>query len=509
MRRDRCSGDHFRAALAASALLFSAACGESDSAAPDAGSGGVAGGGEVGGGEGGGGGERGGEGGVGGEVGGGGAGGGGGERGGEGGVGGEGGGGVCEYAPAGDDPEFIAPAFDCRDDPFSPTFLRGVVGTLAQSAWSGRKFDTAGLASARDWIREQFLCIGLTPGAPSLPGAPADAFDQPFSTLGDQMGACEISGWEFSAAAEDAGGGGAGGEDAAGGSGGGGGEGGGGGGGEGGSACYSGHSDGEAEGPAEPEEAVPEGGDLREFTNIVGSIPGAGDLAHEVIVVGAHMDHMGHYGQEGNRLVLGADDNGTGILALLSLAKSLVEAPPEVPDRRTIVFVAWGIEEDPFYIRGSRAFFEQLAPGAQEQIVYYVNFDMIGHYSDHGMLYVLGTYPGSPARTLLDARRCDYDGLQIHLGSRGQSSDQVTFCQNEVPYAFFWAENDCYHQPCDTPDTIDYETLPAILHAGRDLVADLSIEADLATPRSSFPTDYLRAYPGLGDLGPTCRYQGE
>ncbi|MBM4362822.1 MAG: M28 family peptidase [Deltaproteobacteria bacterium] len=364
------------------------------------------------------------------------------------------GGGVCEYPPEADGvPDFPAPDFDCADDAFSLTFAQGVIGTLAQSAWGGRKFGTPGLDAARDWIREQFACVGLTPGAPSLPGAPSGTFDQPFTTLGVAMHACDISGWSYVGESEE------------------------------------------------------EGGEAHDFTNLVGSIAGSGDLAHEVIVVGAHMDHLGHYGVEGNQMVLGADDNASGILALLSLAKSLVESPPERADRRTVVFVAWGVEEDPFYRRGSRAFFEQLQPGAAEQIMYYVNFDMIGHYSDDGMLYALGTYEGSPAQALLEARAGTYGEVEIGLGERGESSDHVTFCENEIPYTFFWAENDCYHRPCDTPDAIDYDHLPDILRAGRDLVADLSVEPDLLTPRSSFASDYTAAYPELGDLAETCGFQ--
>jgi hypothetical protein len=368
----------------------------------------------------------------------------------DGGAGGEGGGGICESAPDADEvPEVPAPPFDCDDDPFGPTFLRGVIGTLAQSDWGGRRFGTPGLDRARDWIRAQFECVGLTPGAPSLPGAPADTFDQPFTAQGDPMDACEISGWSDL------------------------------------------------------------GGETYDFTNVVGSIPGAGDLVHEVVVVGAHMDHLGHYGAEGNRMVLGADDNASGVLALLSLARSLVEAPPEMPDRRTLVFVAWGAEEAPFYLRGSRAFFEQLDPGAAEQIMYYVNFDMIGHYGDHGMLYALGTYPDNPARALLEAREGEYGDVEIGLGDRGEASDHVAFCENEIPYTFFWAESDCYHQPCDTPDTIDYAHLPDILRAGRDLVAALAVEPDLATPRSSFAEDYTAAFPDLGDLAETCGFEEE
>jgi hypothetical protein len=343
--------------------------------------------------------------------------------------------------PAGGDDTGLSP-FDCTADPFSEPFMRGAIETLAQEEWEGRKFDSEGLRLAAQWIAVQFACVGLTPGASALPGAPNGTFEQTFETDGDEIEpASDISDYTYDPGA-----------------------------------TYS-------------------------FTNIVGSIPGGGTLAREVIVVGAHMDHFGRYGKERNAMVLGADDDASGILALLAMAKQLLDEGLSA-DRRTIVFAAWGIEEDPFYIRGSQAFIEALDATAKDRIMYYVNFDMVGAYDHYETVYAMGThdavdgYGASPGNTLMASIADSYPELNTDLGERGSSSDHVTFCANGIPYVFFWTEDDCYHRSCDTGENIDYEHMAAIIRMATHLTMALATKPDLATAREEFPNAYEAAYPG-------------
>ena len=77
--------------------------------------------------------------------------------------------------------------------------MNGVIETLAQEEWEGRKFDSEGLGLAAEWIAVQFACLGLTPGAPALPGAPDGTFEQPFETAGDEIEpASDISDYTYS-----------------------------------------------------------------------------------------------------------------------------------------------------------------------------------------------------------------------------------------------------------------------------------------------------------------------
>jgi hypothetical protein len=320
-----------------------------------------------------------------------------------------------------------AKASECGGDAFSEDYARSVISTLAQDAWAGRKYDSNGLRAATQWLEQQFACMGLKPGAPAL-GLSTDGFAQAFSAQGDDLD--------------------------------------------------------DNDDAFEPDRAYP-------LTNVVGSIEGRGALADEVVVVGAHLDHLG---KRGSAVVPGANDDASGILALLAIAKHLLPSAPR-DSQRTVVFVGWGVEEYPFYLRGSAAFFKGVPAAKQARIVYYVNFDMIGSYAQESTVHVLGTYPGSPALKMMKAIAPTVPALEIGLGGRGESSDHVTFCEHGIPYAFFWTSDTCYHKPCDRADHIDYAHLPDILRSAAALVQALAVEPGLMEARKAFPAAFAKAWP--------------
>lgn len=326
----------------------------------------------------------------------------------------------------------------CDGDAFGEEFARYVIGTLAQPAWEGRRFDSKGLENTEIWVKAMFECVGLKPGAGGLPGLPTDAFEHPFETSADDTGEIPPD---------------------------------------------------MLEGPYK-------------FTNVIAHVPGSGALAGEYIVVGAHMDHLGNT-EEG--LIVGADDDASGILALLALSKKLAASPPG-GDRRTVVFAAWGIEEDPFYRRGSAAFLDEIEkadPAGKDKIMYYINFDMIGGYKHDKdgtpQVYALGTYSGSVARGILDEIGPSYPTIDTSLGSLGASSDQVSFCLQKIPYVFFWTNDKNYHSPDDTVENIDFEHIGPILGEASELLGRLAIEPDLATNKAAFDPDGLAEQLGGQD----------
>ncbi|HEX2451187.1 MAG TPA: M20/M25/M40 family metallo-hydrolase [Gemmatimonadales bacterium] len=78
--------------------------------------------------------------------------------------------------------------------------------------------------------------------------------------------------------------------------------------------------------------------------NVVGILPGADSaLRHEAVIVGAHYDHLG-IGKPvaGDSIYNGADDNGSGVIATLAIARALASGPPP---KRTIVFLLTTGEE--------------------------------------------------------------------------------------------------------------------------------------------------------------------
>ncbi|HZH31198.1 MAG TPA: M20/M25/M40 family metallo-hydrolase [Pyrinomonadaceae bacterium] len=108
--------------------------------------------------------------------------------------------------------------------------------------------------------------------------------------------------------------------------------------------------------------------------NVLGVLPGAdAKLASEAVLLSAHMDHIGvGAGQTGDRIYNGADDDASGVVAVLELARALgAGARP----KRTVYFVLFGSEERGGY--GSQYFLSR-PPVALTQMVANLQFEMIG-----------------------------------------------------------------------------------------------------------------------------------
>ncbi|HEV2882964.1 MAG TPA: M20/M25/M40 family metallo-hydrolase [Pyrinomonadaceae bacterium] len=109
--------------------------------------------------------------------------------------------------------------------------------------------------------------------------------------------------------------------------------------------------------------------------NVLGVLPGAdAKLAHEAVILSAHMDHIGvGTGQTGDQIYNGADDDASGVVAVLELARALAGAG--APPKRTVYFVLFGSEERGGY--GAQYFLAR-PPVALTQMVANLEFEMIG-----------------------------------------------------------------------------------------------------------------------------------
>jgi Zn-dependent M28 family amino/carboxypeptidase len=108
--------------------------------------------------------------------------------------------------------------------------------------------------------------------------------------------------------------------------------------------------------------------------NAIGVLPGAdAKLSNEVVLLSAHMDHIGvGTGQTGDQIYNGADDDASGVVAVLELARSLAAG---ARPKRTVYFVFFGSEEKGGY--GARYFLSR-PPVPLAQMVANLEFEMIG-----------------------------------------------------------------------------------------------------------------------------------
>ena len=203
-------------------------------------------------------------------------------------------------------------------------------------------------------------------------------------------------------------------------------------------------------------------------TNVVGLVPGAGALAADVVVIGAHYDHLG---VKEHALYAGANDNASGVAVLLAIARSLAVQPPAV--RRALLVVAFDAEEQGF--AGSQAFVAR-PPVPLARVSAAVVLDMLGrpgHPAFGDRLLVLGLEKSAALRAAF-ARSGALDGAfealraGLHLaeeipGGRRSWSDYAPFRDAGVPFAFVSAGmTSTYHTPRDRPESLS----PTLLAGG-------------------------------------------
>ncbi len=214
--------------------------------------------------------------------------------------------------------------------------------------------------------------------------------------------------------------------------------------------------------------------------NIIGVLEGKGPLANEVIVVGAHYDHLG-YGGAGSlaktkekQIHHGADDNGSGTTSMMELARRF----GAMKDRqgRKLVFMAFSAEERG--LLGSQHFCkEPLFPLAD--VAAMVNIDMVGKLrpdpktnEDKVLVEGVGTaknFDGLIEK--LNAPKFKFVKQQSGIGP----SDHASFTQKKIPVLFFWTgTHPDYHRPTDTADRINLDGMKKIVDFTETVVAELA-----------------------------------
>jgi hypothetical protein len=195
-------------------------------------------------------------------------------------------------------------------------------------------------------------------------------------------------------------------------------------------------------------------------------------LKNEIVVVGAHMDHIG-YGPSmsrwgGGRIHPGADDNASGTVALMQIAKAFSMLTP----KRTVVFQSYSAEE--MGLIGARYYcnnpvFPKNGPSIRKHIAM-INLDMVG-YLGRGM-YFAGFHAGNSSldmRGHINELNNKYSFARSITSTGSGGSDHACFYNKRIPVAFMHTGgHPHYHTPADTADKINY--------AGIDKVATYTFE---------------------------------
>jgi hypothetical protein len=184
--------------------------------------------------------------------------------------------------------------------------------------------------------------------------------------------------------------------------------------------------------------------------NLIGYFPSA---ASDCIVLSAHYDHMGVVDE---KIFPGADDNASGVAALLAIMAYFSHNKPH----HTIIFAIFDAEESG--LQGSKIFVSKL-PVAQKSLALNVNLDMVSR-SDKNELYVAGTrhypflkpYLEKLAKTSAIKLLFGHDSGEIWADNWTNASDHAPFHAIGIPFVYFGVEDhQDYHKPTDVFAKID------------------------------------------------------
>ncbi|MFI4853922.1 MAG: M28 family peptidase [Phycisphaerales bacterium JB065] len=249
------------------------------------------------------------------------------------------------------------------------------------------------------------------------------------------------------------------------------------------------------------------------MSNVGGLLRGAGSLADDYVIVGAHYDHVG-YGNFGSRagtagrgvLHAGADDNASGTSALLVAAQHLADRYAEIAEsdkqnatetpRRSIIFVTFGAEE--MGLLGAAHMAEHLGL-EKEQVSGMVNLDMVGRLRDSELeAYGMGTSE-SWEQIVNQAN----EGLDLNINmiaAAGGRSDHAAFARRDIPAIhFFTGLHNEYHAPGDTADKINMVGAVRVAHLCVRIIENLALRED------NLAWDEQPREMGSGSLNPRPR----
>ncbi len=248
--------------------------------------------------------------------------------------------------------------------------------------------------------------------------------------------------------------------------------------------------------------------------NVLGLLQvGQSSAGKGVLVVGAHLDHLGSgataaslaRSDEEGGIHYGADDNASGVAAVLEIAEQLVDLRDkgELPPGRNVLFALWSGEE--LGLLGSNHFMKTHESGHGDEsgsgLLAYLNLDMVGRLRNSLVVQGVGSssvWPSAVERANLNL------GLPIVMQPESHlPTDATSFYVKQVPIlSLFTGSHEDYHTPGDRPEKLNYEGTRKIASFLSRISVHLLEDSDrpdyreMSDPRRRGARSGLRAYLG-------------
>ena len=210
--------------------------------------------------------------------------------------------------------------------------------------------------------------------------------------------------------------------------------------------------------------------DTIDSENVIALLKGS-EKPEEYVVISSHLDHIGINAD--GEINNGADDDGSGTVALLEIAEAFKEAADAgYGPKRSIVFLHVTGEEKG--LLGSQYYTDVDPIFPLENTVANLNIDMIGRIDpkregDRNYIYLIGSDKlSTDLHELSEAVNKKYMNIELDYTYNDENdpnrfyyrSDHYNFAKNNIPIIFYFnGTHEDYHRPTDTPDKINYDLL--------------------------------------------------
>ncbi|MDO5970057.1 M28 family metallopeptidase [Flavivirga aquimarina] len=209
---------------------------------------------------------------------------------------------------------------------------------------------------------------------------------------------------------------------------------------------------------------------IKDSENVLAYIKGT-EKPDEVIVISAHLDHIGV--SKNGDINNGADDDGSGTVAIMEIAEAFkIASEKGHGPRRSILFLHVTAEEIGLF--GSRYYTDVDPVFPLENTIANLNIDMIGridkkHEANRNYLYLIGSDKLSKElHNISEAVNKKYFNMKFDYTYNKDDdpnrfyyrSDHYNFAKHNIPVIFYFNGTHAdYHKPSDTPDKIQYDLL--------------------------------------------------
>jgi Zn-dependent M28 family amino/carboxypeptidase len=253
---------------------------------------------------------------------------------------------------------------------------------------------------------------------------------------------------------------------------------------------------------AHPHDTIGEGGKI-EGRNVLGFID---NESENTLVIGAHYDHLG-YGEEGSladsagQIHNGADDNASGVAAMLGLANKFKNTKL----KSNVLFIAFTGEEKGLW--GSN-YFVKNSTLSNSKMNFMINMDMVGRLDSNNRLAIYGIGTSPVFKPILDS--CNTSGFKSKFDSSGVGpSDHTSFYLADVPVLhFFTGQHKDYHKPTDDTEFINFEGIVKVADYIERVVLALNQYDTIPFTKTKEKSNKARAFKVTLGVIPDYLYDG-